>query len=350
MRLFFFCICTFIFSSVIVADNENCTPQQHNGKPHIIVTHIYARDFLYEEKNVDWESEIRALSSVKRVHRRYGTSIFDGARGVGISAEEGISWPDIRGHRVRFLTKKQLNSPVDEIGIIVSFSFLKSRRYLPYDANLHEKDTWENVLLPSKIDLEVDSWHGKSTIPVPVIGVVADEFLPKPYVITCGFLEILRNWRSEFLYMLKNRKNEPLVLPPAQSIYYTLTESQRMWLQDNEKVVEQIEEKLSIPVFVDFWDNGEAIQCRLVIEPEEEISRKKVKEIDEHLRSYTELRDLPEAMVDFIPVWKWENVEFYRKYDADHFAIYLKNNDQNVLQELKKIGLKIIWFRNDTRY
>ena len=307
------------------------------------------------------EPQLKALPGTRSIYERVPTSVFflssqghiispkNGVRGCTIRPEEPLLLKDIYGKKIRFLSKKQLKQNMDEVGIIISFSFLKKMGFLNQEAIFEKPKTWKDKSLPSEIQI-TDEKKGY-IFPVPVIGIIP-HLNRGDYLITEDFYSIIVNWHKDFLHMLKNRRNQTIV-PVASEImeaYYVLNEDQLMLLEDKYEILEYYQKQLHMSIYTDSWQDKDSFQERLTIRPLMEgqsISYSNLMKLDTLLRKFRLLKSLGEFKLDRKKpiIRKWTDFpKFYHHQGYVDAALYVKSRRwiRPMLEKLRTMGLVAI--------
>jgi len=328
-----------------------------------------AKDALIEDLG-QAEKKIASLPGFQAMYKRVPTfvsfldakdRIVDGRSslsGCTMSPLEPLGLMDIHQKPVAFLSKQQLSqgreqpSLFDEIGIIVSFDFLKKLSYLPPDAFVDKPESWQKIELPTHVRMLITEGQTLTTVsgvelPVPVIGIIRD-LQRGDYMITEDFYNILLNWRNPWRYMLVNRRHEPLVLPQPEIIkaYYILTEEELQWVEQAE-ILSVFEQKYRIKIFVETWETEEDFENRLNIVPEFSASVLKKEWLDEFeqkLRTYEAMKGLTQRKEEHrsFRVQTWDDFpKIEQKHQYMQATVYAEHRTyiEKMLESLRTLGL-----------
>ncbi len=272
---------------------------------------------------------IRSIEGFKEIYMRVPTftsfinvdnNLLSGQMGlIGCTflPDEPLELIDLSGKRITLLSKKRLPAKsdvqrFDEIGIIVSFDFLKKLGYFPANALLDKPESWKLSDIPKqvKIGMKQTTSDSITEIPVPVIGVTR-ELDRGDYMITEDFYNILSHWQPPFLYMLKDRHGESLVKPPLEifGAMYILNDAEYSWLAKNKRRLEVYGKAYSLEVGLEMYqnENSQEFEKRLTIISSDTMYADVLDKFDKRLREHLELANLSKRIDDaqefLVPNW-----------------------------------------------
>lgn len=142
--------------------------------------------------------------------------LYDGIGGRTIDMEDPLmeTFQDFRSKSaIRFKSKKELNTPYNELGIIVPFVIMKQLGYLPAAASPDKPETWQNIAFPSH--LQIMAREDKLTsipliVSLPLLGILPESENGRYFVTKDCYTIFGYTWRNEFRPYLWDRNKNPL--------------------------------------------------------------------------------------------------------------------------------------------
>jgi hypothetical protein len=176
------------------------------------------------ELNLEEKNSLRALPgvmvytwtpSIFLFYNRQGR-LYDGLGGRTVDLADPLmtSLQDVRGDKpLSFLSKKELQTPYDELGLIIPFVMLKQLSYLPHSAIAEQPETWQYTPFPEKLKIRVKEDRSDAlatVVELPIVGVVS-ELEGGRYLITKDCYQIFGSgWRDSFRPFLLDRHGRSL--------------------------------------------------------------------------------------------------------------------------------------------
>lgn len=307
------------------------------------------------------ESEIQKLPGYENLYKIVPTNLAFlskngfpcNVRGCTLSPQENIILHDIENQSVQFLSKEALSQPFDEIGLIVSFDFLRRLGYIAENAYYERPETWQKELLPHNIFVQMIAKNSMGVVsnvivPIPIVAIVPN--LPRAeYMITEDFYNITLHWQHEFQYMLKDRHNQLLVTPKPEILqaYWTLTDDELSWLEENEDILSLYQQALQIKLTLEFVEVEDDYEQRLIATPlfiGTKLNTEQLNNLHSMLQKNEELQNIEQynTVSHTIESQSWSDFPpITHKHQYIQAALYMKdrNNIIPALDELRTIGL-----------
>ncbi|HPY75025.1 MAG: FtsX-like permease family protein [Planctomycetes bacterium] len=274
-------------------------------------------------------------------------------RGCTLSPHENFIIKDIFDIPVQFQSKEKLEQPFDEIGLIVSFDFLKKLNYLPEEAYFEKKETWKSEQLPKQLKILVTETNTSGNItsiplPIPILAIVPN-LQRAEYMITEDFYNLTLHWQHEFQYMLQDRNKKKLVelQPEIRQAYWILTDEECFWLEDHPDIIALYQQYVSVKLNIEFTETESGYEQRLTVNPLSEGMKLTLDQLNTLYQSLQQNKEL-----ENLGMYKTKTKDMYVRSWSDFLpiqhqhqyiqaALYMKERHQilSTLEELRTMGL-----------